>query len=290
MINDIIYSFIIGDSFGLSILNNNDECYLKLRKNNILNIEKGFYSFFTTNMIATIDSIISNKKIDYLDIMNRLTLSLIVGKYTNNGNVIRPDLESVNILEHYRKKNNLDYNYDKLSDNSNPLSRVIPIVIYNYYNNDTLDTLIPVLKLTTNNESVLLGCFIYYKYLLNILDGYDKYKSLKIYVPKYFDKTLVKKYKNVLKGNINYKDITFDDNIENVLNIVFYVVLNSDNMNDVLLMTSNLSGNTNIYCSLIFAIASQLYGVSELDILKKDIKNKVEINKIVKYFEKLFNY
>ena len=288
MISDIIYGFIIGDSFGLSILNNNDSNDLTLKNNKVLNIEKGCYSFFTTNILSTIDSIINKKRIDYIDIINNITLSLIVGKYTNNGHVIKPDIESLNIIDHYRKKNNLDYIFNENSMNSNPISRVIPIVIYNYYNQDTLDTLVPVLKLTTNNKTVLLGCFIYYKYLLNLIEGYDKYKSLKIYIPDYFDKKIVKKYKSILKGSINYKDIVFDDNIENVLKIVFYIILNSDSMKDVLLMTSNLDGNTNIYCSLIFSLASKIYGIDALKELKKDLKNKLEINNYIKNFERIF--
>ena len=290
MIKDLIYSFIIGDSYGLSILDNEtDNSDIKLKFNKTLNIEKGYFSFFTTNLLATIDSISTNKNIDIKDILNKLVLSLIVGKYTNDGTVRKADIETLNILEYYSKKNNLYYNYNNNDLNSNPISRVLPITIYNYYNTDTLDTLIPVVSLTTNNEIVLLGCFIYYKYLLNLINGYDKYKSLKIYIPDYFNKDIKIIYKNILKGNIYYKDITFDDNIINVLKIVFYVILNSDNMNDVLLILSNLSGCTNIYSSLTLVLASCIYGFDSIpNTLKKDLKNKKEINKYIKEFERIF--
>ena len=290
MIKDLIYSFIIGDSYGLSILDNEtDNSDIKLKFNKTLNIEKGYFSFFTTNLLATIDSISTNKNIAIKDILNKLVLSLIVGKYTNDGTVRKADIETLNILEYYSKKNNLYYNYNNNDLNSNPISRVLPITIYNYYNTDTLDTLIPVVSLTTNNEVVLLGCFIYYKYLLNLINGYDKYKSLKIYIPDYFNNETKKIYKNILKGNIYYKDITFDDNIINVLKIVFYVILNSDNMNDVLLILSNLSGCTNIYSSLTLVLASFIYGFDSIpNTLKKDLKNKKEINKYIKEFERIF--
>ena len=284
MISEIIYSFIIGDSFGLSILNN-DNNDLKLKKNEELNIEKGYFSFFTTNLLATIDSINTNNIVDGKDILNKLTLSLILGKYTNENSVIKPDLETVNILEHYRKKYNV---MPSNSLNSNPISRIIPIVVYNYYKLDTMDSLLKVVSITTNNDNVLLGCYIYYKYLLNIINGYDKYKSLKISIPTYFNSKVKKEFSYILKGKIFYKDIVFDDNIVNVLKIVFYVILNSENMSDVLLMCSNLSGNTNIYCSLIFVIASRLYGFNNIIYMKKDIKNKKEINKYINDFKKVF--
>ena len=287
MIQNIIYSFIIGDSFGLSILDNADNS-IKLKRNDKLNIEKGYFSFFSTNLIATIDSISSLNDINSKDIMNKLTLSLILGKYTNNGTPIKPDKETLNIIEHYRKKNNLKYNYSDCL-NSNALSRIIPITIYNYYNTDTLDTLLSVVSLTTNSNTVLLGCYIYYKYLLNLMDGSDKYKSLKISIPNCFDKKTKKVFKDIIKGNIYYKDIVFDDDINNVLKVVFYVILNSDNMDDVLLMSSNLTGPTNIYCSLIFVLAYQLYGFKSFMDMKKDIKNKKEINKYIKSFEKVLN-
>ena len=287
MIKDIIYSFIIGDSFGLSILDNDDNS-IKLKRNNKLNIEKGYFSFFSTNLLATMDSISNLKNVDSKDIINKLTLSLITGKYTNNNSVIRPDLSTMKVLEHYRKKNNLDYIFDNDDMNTFSISRIIPITIYNYYNTDTLDTLLEVVSLTTNSDIVLLGCFIYYKYLLNLMNGYDKYKSLKIFIPNFFNNKTKKLFISILKDNICYKDIVFDDNIINVLKIVFYVILNSDNMHDVLLMCSNLTGNTNIYCSLIFALASTIYGFNDLEKFKIDLKNKKEINKYINNYEKVF--
>ena len=287
MISDIIYSFIIGDSFGLSILDNNDNS-IKLKKNKTLNIEKGYFSFFTTNLLATIDSISNLNKIDSKDIMNKLALSLIVGKYTNNKVVIKPDNETLKIIDNYRIKNKLNYNFNKDNNNANAISRVLPIVIYNYYKENNINNFLEVESITTNSDLVLLGCYIYYECLFNLINGYDKRKALKITIPKYFKNSDKNIYKDILKGDINYKDIKFDDNIVNVLKIVFYIIFNSDNMNDILLMSSNLSGNTNIYCSLIFPLAYMLYGFDNLLFLKGDLKNKKEINSYIKNFERIF--
>lgn len=286
---NIIYGFIIGDVYGTSILNNPINNDIKIHDNNILNIERGCYSFLTTNMLATIDSITENKEIIPKDIIIKLCTSLITGKYTSNNKIYLVDKESLKVLEHYRKKNNLNYIYNETDLGAYPTSRIIPIIIYNYFNEDTLDTLIPAISLTNINEIVLLGCFIYYKYLLNILEGYNKYKSLKIDIPNYFSSRSKKIYKNILNKNIFYKDIIFDDNIINVLKIVFYVILNSDNMNDVLMMISNLEGNTNLYCSLIMTLATTIYGLDTIpsDIIK-DIKNKRNINKYISKFERMF--
>lgn len=289
-IKNLIYGFIVGDAFGLSILKREEyDNNIKLNFNNKLNIDKGYYSSMSSFLLATMDSISSLKKINIVDIMNKMCTCLILGKYTNNGKVYDMDKETLNILKYYSKKNNLNYNYKEDDFSSYALSRVLPIAIYNFYNEDTLDTLIPVISLTGSNEVVLLGAYIYYKYLINLMDGYDKYKALKIDIPKYFSKDSKKYFKRVLKGDIFYKDIRFDDNIVNVLNVVFYVVLNSDSYLDMFNMINSLEGNTNIYSSLICSIGGILYGKDNIPKnLIRDLENKKDINKYIRDFERLF--
>lgn len=289
-IKNLVYGFIVGDAFGLSILRREEyDNNIKLNFNNELNIDKGYYSSMSSFMLATMDSISSLKKVNIVDIMNKMCTSLIIGKYTNNGKVYDIDKETLNILNYYSKKNNLNYNYKEDDFSSYSLSRVLPIAVYNFYNEDTLDTLVPVISLTTSNEVVLLGSYIYYKYLINLMDGYDKYKALKMDIPKYFSKDSKRYFKKLLKGEIFYKDIVFDDNIVNVLNIVFYVVLNSDNFLDMFNMINSLEGNTNIYSSLICSIGGILYGKENIPKnLIRDLENKKDINNYIKSFERIF--
>lgn len=289
-IKNLVYGFIVGDAFGLSILRREEyDNNIKLNFNNELNIDKGYYSSMSSFMLATMDSISSLKKVNIVDVINKMCTSLILGKYTNNGKVYDIDKETLNILNYYSKKNNLNYNYKEDDFSSYSLSRVLPIAVYNFYNEDTLDTLVPVISLTTSNEVVLLGSYIYYKYLINLMDGYDKYKALKMDIPKYFSKDSKRYFKKLLKGEIFYKDIVFDDNIVNVLNIVFYVVLNSDNFLDMFNMINSLEGNTNIYSSLICSIGGILYGKENIPKnLIRDLENKKDINNYIKSFERIF--
>lgn len=287
-IKEIIMGFIIGDSFGLSILNN-DITEIKLIDNKNENIPKGSYSFFSTNLLATIDSISQKNNIDPKDILNKLCMSLIMGKYTNDHKIYKVDEDTLRILEYYSKKNDIECSLKEYNLNAYPISRIIPVVIYNINNEDSLENIIKVVSITTNNEVVLLGSYILYKYIYNLINGLDKYKALKITIPKYFNKKVTKIYKDILKGNIYYKDITFDNNIVNVLKIILYVVLNSDNMSDMFLMISNLSGYTNIYSSIIICIGTIIYGFDSIDKkIVKNIQNKKEINKYIKNFERIF--
>lgn len=286
IIKDFIYSYIVGDSFGLSLLNNSYN-EIKLLDNKVLNIEKGSISSMSTFMLCTMESIGANKNIVPIDILNKMCTSLIVGKYTTNGKVYDLDNNTLNILTHYSKKNNLNIEYNELDYSSYALSRIVPLILFNYYNEDDLDKLVSLISITNVNEEVLFGSYIYYKYVLNLLKGKDKYKALKMEIPKGFSNEIKNKYKNILKGNIFYSEIEFNNEIINVISIIFYVILNSDNFNDIFNMISNIDGNTNIYSSLICGIGGILYGKDKIDkCIIKDIKNKKDINKWIKDFER----
>ena len=285
----IIYSYIVGDSYGLSKLCNDKLDSISLEYNDVLNIEKGYFSSMTSFTLATMDSISKNNIIDPVDILNKMCTSLILGKYTNNGKIYALDKETINILEYYKNKNNLNYDYNTKDLSSYSLSRIIPIILYDYYKKEeNLELLMQVIGLTTSNDVVLLGNYILYKYIINLLNGQDKYKALKIDIPDIFKNKTIKYYKDILKGNISYKEIKHDDSIINVIKIIFYIILNSDNFYEILNMLNSLTGHTNICSSIICFIGSIIYGNNEvLEKLIKDIKNKKDINKYIKDFEKV---
>ena len=163
-IKNIIYGYIIGDSYGLSILKYEKKFQLfKLQDNLELNIEKGNYSFMTVFMLATLDSLIKNKKINTTDILNKMCTSLIVGKYTSDGRIYDLDNKTLEILKHYNKKINLNIEYNELDTTSYSISRILPLAIFNYYEEENLDDLAILVSITNINDYVLLGNYIYYK-------------------------------------------------------------------------------------------------------------------------------
>ena len=285
----IIYSYIVGDSFGLSRLCNDKLDDISLEYNDVLNIEKGYFSSMTSFMLVCLDSIGKCELLEPVDILNKMCTSLIIGKYTNTGKIYVLDKETINILEYYKRKNNLNYDY-KINDYSSySLSRLIPISLYDYYKGENnIDKLMQIIGLTTSSDVVLLGNYILYSYIINLLNGMDKYKALKIEIPDMFKNKSIKVYKDILKGNIYFKDIKYDDNILNVIKIIFYIILNSDNYNDVLNMLNSLTGYTNIYSSIACFISSIIYGENDYILkMKKDLRNKRDINKYINSFEKV---
>jgi len=288
----IIYSYIVGDSYGLSKLCNDKLDSISLNYNDVLNIEKGYFSYMTTFMLACMDSINKYRNIEPIDVLNKMCTSLILGKYTNDGKIYAINKECVNVLEYYMKKNNLNYDY-KVNDLSGyAISRLLPIILYDYYKGENnYEKFLQVVGITTSNDVVLLGSYVLYKYIINLLNGIDKYKALKIDIPSIFKNKTVKYYKDILKGNINYKSIVHDDNILNIISLVFYIILNSDNYQDVLNMLNSLSGHTNIYSSYVCLIASIIYGNNEyIDKMIKDVKNKKVLNTYIRNFEKVIKW
>jgi len=285
----IIYSYIVGDSYGLSKLCNDKLDTISLEYNEVLNIEKGYFSSMTTFTLSTMDSISKNNCIDPVDILNKMCTSLILGKYTNNGKIYVLDKETLNILEYYKNKNNLNYDYNINDMSSYSLSRVVPIALYDFYKKEnSFELFLQVVGLTTSNDVVLLGSYILYKYIINLLNGMDKFKALKIEIPDLFKNKTIKFYRDILKGNIYYKEIRHDDNIINIFKIIFYIFLNSDNYQDILNMLNCLTGYTNIYSSLTCFIGSIIYGKDGvMEKMIKDIKNKKDINKYIRDFEKV---
>lgn len=288
-VKDLIYAYIIGDSFGLSRLKNSGLDTNNLIDNKTLNIPKGSISSMSTFMFSTLTSIAKTNSIDTVDILNKMCTSLIIGKYTSNGKIYDLDNTTFCILEYYSKKNNLNYIYDENDLSVYSINRLLPFIIYSFYNGENLDNLVSLVYITNINETVLCGIFIYYKYILNLLNGLDKYKALKIELPTRFDNKVKNKFKDILKGKIYYNEIEFNSDIINVLKIVFYVILNCDNFNDYFLMLNNIEGNINIYSSLIFVIGYILYGNDDLEKLKKDILNKREFNKYINEFRRVIN-
>lgn len=287
-IKDVIYGFVVGDCYGLSIQQQNYNS-LKLKRNKILNIDKGNYSALSTFMFAFMDSLAKNKEVVSRDFLTKMCTSLIVGKYTNNGKIYLVDNYTYKILEHYSKKENIEGLDLDCSFSAYSLSRIVPFALYSYYK-DSYDfsLFLEVITVTNTNKRVILSAYIYYRYLINLLDSCDKKKSLNIDIPNYFEEDKIL-FKKLLKGKINKNTLIFDDDMFSVLNIVFYVILNTNSFEEILYVINNFEGPKYLYLSYCCALGGALYKKESIpDNLIKDLKNKRDINRYINDFERIF--
>ena len=107
-IKGALFGFFVGDALGVPVEFVDRET---LRKNKIKDMEeygthnqpKGTWSDDSSMILATMDSIINEKKINYFDIMNKFNEWYIKGKYTPFDNVFDIGNATAAALSKYKK-------------------------------------------------------------------------------------------------------------------------------------------------------------------------------------------
>ena len=120
-------------------------------------VDAGTYSANTSMMIATMDSIIKSREIDYNVLMKCLTDWIVDGKYTVTDEAIDLDKITLKALTKYNENiDPLDCGIEEEIYSNETLQRMIPIVFYIYYKKlnqeDTLTLVRDITYLTNKNE------------------------------------------------------------------------------------------------------------------------------------------
>ena len=150
-------------------------------------VPEGTWSDDTSMSIATIDSIINNNgDINLKDIMMNFYYWLKETKYTPHGEVFDAGRTCIKAVINFSKGVGVDKcGLDDIYSNGNgSLMRIYPIALYAYYNKlkekEIIDLVNKVSSLTHAHEVSKLGCYIYVRYILYLLDGIDKEELLKL--------------------------------------------------------------------------------------------------------------
>lgn len=244
-------------------------------------VDAGTYSANTSMMIATMDSIIKSREIDYNVLMKCLTDWIVDGKYTVTDEAIDLDKITLKALTKYNENiDPLDCGIEEEIYSNETLQRMIPIVFYIYYKKlnqeDTLTLVRDITYLTNKNEINVIGDFIYVNYLLNILHGKDKYASINMLKSlnfSDFDEEALSKYDRILKEDINklsVDDISSNKDIVSTLEAVLWLVLQTENYTQSLIGAVSLGNDTDTIAALTGAITSIIYGYDDIPIKWKD--------------------
>ena len=186
-IKDIFFGFIVGDAMGVptefSIREKLQEHKVTdmIADNDNFCVPKGSWSDDTSMTIATMDSMIKKKSIDYDDIMNNFLEWLNNSKYTPTGEVFDVGRTCLRAIARYRRGETepTKCGLSSFVDNGNgSLMRILPIVLYCYYNKysdyDSHTLIKGTSSLTHAHEISIMGCYIYYLYFKYLLDGLNK--------------------------------------------------------------------------------------------------------------------
>ncbi len=277
-IRDGLYGFIIGDAFGAYCEFAPREKLLEKPVTDMLgygtfDVPEGTWTDDTCMTLATIDSIINKKKIDTFDIMTNFYFWVKEGRYTATGNAFDVGRTTLKAISTFSKTMDLSLcGQSLITDNGNgSLMRMLPIVYYCYYKKVKAEEIYTIVRdvssLTHSNEISIIGCYIYVRFLLNILNGKDKndaYRSLRRYnYGKYFKQETIDLYKRIIKEDItDYKvnDISSTGYVVDTLEAVMYVVMNSTKFSDAIIGAANLGDDTDTIAAIAGSIAGIMYG------------------------------
>lgn len=306
-IKDGILGVAIGDAMGVPIEFKKREELLdnpvtSMMGGGTYNMPAGVWSDDTSLTIATIDSIIKSKRLDYKDMADRFCLFMNKGEYTATGVAFDIGSTTKIALEKYLEEgvNPILCGGDKLSDNGNgSLMRMFPIALYCHYNNLKDDEVLNVVKkvssITHAHEVSVLGCFIYVLYVMFLLNGKDKYASynmIKCYdYCLYFDSDIVEYYNRLLKTNIaklRVDDLKSEGYVVYTLETAFWIILNCKSFAESIVGAINLGGDTDTIGSIVGSIAGVIYGLEDAPSKwLMDLKRMDYLEEIIKSFEEL---
>ena len=180
-----IIGFVVGDVLGVPVEFISRE---ELRKNPVTDM-KGFgtynqplgtWSDDTSMTLATMDSIINKKIIDTDDMANRFIKWFREAEYTATGKVFDIGRTTLQALAKFELKLDRAENcggIDEYSNGNGSLMRMLPIAYYIYYKNiqdeETIYNIVKrVSSITHAHEISILGCYIYVKFTLELLNRY----------------------------------------------------------------------------------------------------------------------
>ena len=262
----------------------------------------GTFSDDTSMTIATMDAIIKDRKIDSKHIMDNFVDWVAKGKYSPTNKCFGIGKTTLQAITKY--VNAKDYITpsrcgltDIKSNGNGSLMRMLPIVLYCYYKKPKAEEIYEIVrdtsKLTHAHEISIMGCYIYVRFLLNIMNGKDKeesYKALRRYnYSKYFSQDTIKEYDRILKNDISkYKlnEIKSTGYVVDTLEAVLFVVMNSTKFSESIIGAVNLGDDTDTIGAITGSITGTIYGYDEIPVKWLfSLKKQDYIADIVKAFE-----
>lgn len=299
-------SFAIGDAIGVPVEFNSRET---LKNIPICDMEEygahyqplDTWSDDTSMTLATTLSIIEKNNIDYNDIMNNFVKWYEKAKFTATDKCFDIGITCSSALYNFNGNNAPECGLSDVRSNGNgSLMRMLPIAFYCYYKkltNEQIYVLVKnILSLTHSHEISILGCYIYTKYIMFLLDGNDKfesYKMLKQVDYNMFSVETINIYNRILKKDIyklRNKEIKSSGYVVDSLEAVLWVILNTNDFSSSILTAVNLGEDTDTIGAITGSISGLIYNFE--DIPSKwieNLKKKDYLIELSNRFEKIIS-
>ena len=303
-----LYGFIVGDALGVPVEFFNRLSLIRNPIADMINNDNrrtsiGFWSDDTAMTLCTLQSIIDNNGINYLDIMNKFLDWLEKGYMSVNNKCFGIGQTTLKAIINYKriKQNNeeiksFSFGPDKGRNSGNgSLMRVLPVVLYLYYNNTDLDITFEIITRVSNlthcNEDCSLSCLFYCLLIFNLLNKSDLISSIDNTIDQF--KCLLNKekydgFEKILSKKIIYSKPEEIKSTGYVIDTLEACLYNSTNYKEAVLKAVNLGGDTDTIGAITGSLAGILYGYNNIP--EKWVESLMElelIKKIIYDFLKL---
>ena len=276
---DGLMGFVIGDAMGVPAESRIREELLsnpitKMTGDGTYFLPAGTWSDDTSLLIATIDSINNKNGIDFDDIALNFTAFKNHASYTALHEVFDIDKTCSLAIDKYDEKrcNPCECGLDDTSNGS--LMRILPISYYaiqRKLKDEEIYSLVKNLSsITHNNEISIMGCYIYVRFVMFLLNGKDKYSAYsmtKIIDYSMFSEETISNFDRLLKMDISklkINDIKSSNYIVDTLEAAIWVLLKAENFKEAIIGAINLGEDTDTIGALTGALAGITYGYDDI--------------------------
>lgn len=278
---DSIIGHAVGDAMGVPTEFCIREYLLKKPVTEMVGSEKtgqpaGSWSDDTSMEICTIDSFIQKGKFDYSNIMSKWERWISNNEYTANNDTFGVGRTCLRAIRKYTQGiNPLECGVDGENSNGNgSLMRILPAALYSFYNNLTVEETIKLTNelsaLTHAHNISKLGCYIYVRYVMYLLEGKDKVEAYNL-IQKLdyssYDKYSISKYNRILKEDISQygmNDILSTGYVVDTLECAFWILLNANSYEETIIASTNIGNDTDTIGAIAGSMAGIIYGISSI--------------------------
>lgn len=278
---DSIIGHAVGDAMGVPTEFCIREYLLKNPVKEMIESDKtgqpaGSWSDDTSMEIATIDSFIQNKEFNYDDIMHKWEEWINEAKYTANNDTFdvgRTCLRA--IRNHSLGTEPLKCGIDGEQSNGNgSLMRILPVALYSYYRKLDVNEIIKLTNelssLTHKHDISKLGCYIYVRYIMFLLDGKNKneaYELIRTLDYSTYDEYAISKYERILKNDISsytIDNILSTGYVVDTLECALWILLNANSYKETIIATTNIGNDTDTIGAIAGSMAGIIYGYDSI--------------------------
>ncbi len=279
---DAIIGHAIGDAMGVptefclrkKLL---EKPVTKMISSEIVGEPAGTWSDDTSMEIATIDSFIDKGYFDYHDIMSRWVDWIDKARYTANDRVFDVGRTCLAAIRSFKEDNlnPIECGLNNINSNGNgSLMRILPVALYCYSKKISNEEIIKLTNemssLTHGHEISKLGCFIYVKYVIFLLNGLSKeeaYKNIQELDYSSYSKESINAYSRILKNNIkeySMNDIDSSGYVVSTLECALWILLNSNSYQESIIASTNIGQDTDTIGAIVGSMAGIIYGYESI--------------------------